>query len=205
MTLCIAELDLHTTLTWALGLLALFIFLCMVPLRLSEERLQKTKQKLEAQIVQQQREAMSSRETEAAWRLEMQRQFDAFRANSAAQLTEAEKRASDLQSQLDDVHKQSWRAQAGLQASLDSAIELAGDAPGLRSKVEELELALVAAKESRTPPPLDIPPLPSVSEEKELALQKALVMAQIRIRNRAARSKFATRGQLRVRAQRGRV
>lgn len=71
--LSIAELDLHTTLTWFLGLLALFTLLCMVPLRLTEAKLLKEKERLEAQIVQQQREAMTARDSaRSPRRLEMQ-------------------------------------------------------------------------------------------------------------------------------------
>jgi hypothetical protein len=203
--LCLAELDLHTTLTWALGLLVLFTFLCMVPLRLSEERLRREKSRLEGQIVEQQHAAMSARDTAAAWRLDTQRQFDAFRANSSAQLAEVEKRATDLTRQLDETHKQSWQAQAALQASLHNALELAGNAPELRAKVDELEQALVVAIESRASAPLNIPPVPSVSDEREMALQKALQLALFKSRKANSRAKGAASSRLRLRRNRSLV
>lgn len=188
MIASIVDPDLLHVFGWFLGFIALFALLSMVELRHSEERLRQDKDKLENQIVARVGDLLAVRSAAAARQLEMQQQFDAFRASTSAQLTEAQQRAATLQQQLDDTLKQSWRRQAELQASLDEATQMCGDAPAYKTRVAELEKALVAmAPALRPPPPVKkvSPPMPvppAASEKKVAALETALKFALLKSR-----------------------
>lgn len=189
MMLSLAELDLHTTLAWFFGLLSVFIFLCMVPLRQAVERLQAERQRLEARLAEKQGEVAMVRESASAWRTEMQRQFDATRADASSKLADAEGRAAAHLAQNEQIREQSSRSQAGLQAALDHALELSRGASQFRARVKELEGELAEARAKQGSAMLHLPPLPSLTDDREVALRKALRLAEIRGRNRAQRGK----------------
>ncbi len=192
-----ADPNLSLFFTCFLGFLALFCFLCMIPLRLSEESLRKDKQRLENQIVSQQHDLLVARDAAAASRLEMQRQFDAFRATSSGQLIELETRTTSLQAQLEEAHKQSWKRQAELQSSLDRALSLCeGTATAIETPVPPVEPQTVAAPAaSALPvfPELEAAAAPKVDLGKVAELKSALSLAQYKTRRLASMAKATSK------------
>ena len=194
--LSMADPNLSLFFTCFLGFLALFCFLCMIPLRLSEESLRKDKQRLENQIVSQQHDLLVARDAAAASRLEMQRQFDAFRATSSGQLIELETRTTSLQAQLEEAHKQSWKRQAELQSSLDRALSLCeGTATAIETPVPPVEVQTLAAAASALPvfPDLEAAPAPKVDLGKVAELKSALSLAQYKTRRLASMVKATSK------------
>lgn len=193
--LSMADPNLSLFFTCFLGFLALFCFLCMIPLRLSEESLRKDKQRLENQIVSQQHDLLVARDAAAASRLEMQRQFDAFRATSSGQLTELETRTTSLQAQLEEAHKQSWKRQAELQSSLDRALSLC-EGTAIETPVPPVVAQTVAAPAaSALPvfPDLEAAPATKVDHGKVAELKSALSLAQYKTRRLASMAKATSK------------
>lgn len=184
MLLALTEPSLSTSLLWFSILITVVTILSMARLRSSEESLQKQKSKLEEQIVGQQLELIRTREDAAAWRLDHQRQFDAFRAESSKHLADAEQRAAVAQQHLDDTIKRSWKTETDLRQALERALKLAGDEPD---------------------PALFLPLLPAVpdavlestesgftaSDSKIVALQRLLVIERFKARRALKKAKAA--------------
>lgn len=104
-------------------------------LRRVEAALLKNRDALERQIVTQQRDLLKVRTESNEWRVEMRRQFDAFRAMASNQLGVEEKR-------FDDLMKRSEVRQAELQAALDMARHMCAELPAAKARVMQLEHAL---------------------------------------------------------------
>jgi len=189
-----ADPNLSFFFTCFLGFIALFCFLCMIPLRRSEESLIRDKQRLENQIVSQQHDILVGRDAAAASRLEMQRQFDAFRATSSAQLAELENRTTSLQAQLEEAHKQSWKRQAELQASLDRALSLCeGTATEIETPVPAVEAVAATAPVLPEFPELEVAPTATADLAKVAELKSALSLAQYKNRRLASLAKAASK------------
>jgi hypothetical protein len=101
-------------------------------LRRVEEKLLKTKDKLEAQVIAQQKDLMQVRSDANAWRAEMQRQFDLFRHMASDQLQVEEKR-------FDDLLTKSREREQHLQMSLDIAKQMCVELPGTKARLMQLE------------------------------------------------------------------
>lgn len=174
LALALADPDVSPFLFWFVSVVAVITVMSLASLRRSEEALQKNKQKLEDQIVQQQNELMRTREQAAAWRLEMQRQFDAHRADASRQLADTKHRASAIQQHLDETVKRAWAKEAALMQALDKGMRIAPaqeEGPVVAdSTVADLQSALTA------------------SEQKVAALQQALTLERLRARRAIAKS-----------------
>lgn len=101
-------------------------------------------QKLEQQILDQQKTILDIRSDANAWRGEMQRQFDAYRADAAKRLDEADLRAAGTQNRLDIASEQHERRLFELQASLDAARRMCAELPAAKARIIELEKLLVS-------------------------------------------------------------
>jgi hypothetical protein len=115
-----------------MGVLFLAALISLWALRKTEAMLLKTKDALEKQIVQQQRDLLSVREDANAWRGEMQGQFDHFRHMASDQLKVEEKR-------FDDLLEKSREREQQLQTSLDIAKQMCVDLPGTKARLIQLE------------------------------------------------------------------
>lgn len=128
---------------WLSITVTLMTMMSMAVLRKSEEALQKNKLKLEDQILSQQHDLIRTREAASAWRLEMQRQFDAYRADASKQIADAEQRAAASQQHLEETLKRAWKTECDLRSALERALKLS-----------------TGEVETTTP----LPPLPAVPE-----------------------------------------
>jgi hypothetical protein len=189
MLLALSDPQLSTFVLWFAVTITIITILSMARLRTSEEALQKAKARLEDQIVSQQHDLIRTRETASAWRLEMQRQFDAFRADSSKQLTDAEQRAAASQQHLDETLKRSWKTESDLRQSLERALKLAGDEP------EALLLPLLPAVPDTFTPTREAPPSNELtaalatSETKVAALQQTLTVERSKARRALAKAR----------------
>lgn len=104
-------------------------------LRRVEEKLLKTKDKLEAQVISQQKDLMQVRSDANAWRAEMQRQFDHFRHMASDQLKVEETR-------FDNLLSKSRQREHELQATLDIARQMCAELPSAKARVMQLESLL---------------------------------------------------------------
>ncbi len=104
-------------------------------LRRVEEKLLKTKDKLEAQVIAQQKDLMQVRSDANAWRAEMQRQFDHFRHMASDQLKVEETR-------FDNLLSKSRQREHELQATLDIARQMCAELPSAKARVMQLESLL---------------------------------------------------------------
>ncbi len=187
--LSLADPNLPYLFTWLLGALAVFCFLCMIPLRRSEEALIRDKQRLENQIVSQQHDLLVSRSAAAASRLEMQRQFDAFRADASSHLTKTEQQVVALQAQLEETHKQSWKRQSELQASLDRALSLK-EGTGIATPVPAVAIEPALPNGSALPVFPALPVLATHADAEKVAeLKGALSLTQYKNRRLASVAK----------------
>lgn len=131
--------DLHTfviVLSY-LGVLLLLMVVRMVFVMRTNRRLVDQAEKLERQVLTQQREIIATRQDSNAWRGTLQVQFDTFRAESSRRLEDAELR-------YDQAIKQQERHFGELQATLAQALQKSQEPP------------VVAA-----PPPPPSPSLPA--------------------------------------------
>jgi hypothetical protein len=181
MLLAVADPYVSQFALWFMAFIALFALMSLASLRRSEDAWRKTKQKLEDQIVGQQHDLIRARESAAAWRLETQRQFDAYRADTSKQLTETEQRAAGIQQHLNATMARSWKTEAELRQSLDRALQLAtasptgvetNAAPSASDALEPLQAALAA------------------SQQKAAALEQALTLQRFRSRRAVAKAKM---------------
>lgn len=101
-------------------------------LRRVEEKLLKNKDKLEAQVITQQKDLMQVRSDSNSWRSEMQRQFDHFRHMASDQLKVEETR-------FDNLLGKSRQREHELQASLDLARQMCAELPSAKARVMQLE------------------------------------------------------------------
>lgn len=79
------------------GGLLLISMVRIVFLLRTNARLKESSSKMEQQVLNQHQEILSVRSDSNAWRGEMQRMFDAFRAEFSKRLTESEQRYQDVQ------------------------------------------------------------------------------------------------------------
>lgn len=101
-------------------------------LRRVEEKLLKNKDKLEAQVITQQKDLMQVRSDSNSWRSEMQRQFDHFRHMASDQLKVEETRFENLLGK-------SRQREHELQTSLDLARQMCAELPSVKARVMQLE------------------------------------------------------------------
>lgn len=101
-------------------------------LRRVEEKLLKNKDKLEAQVITQQKDLMLVRSDANSWRSEMQRQFDHFRHMASDQLKVEEVR-------FDNLLGKSRQREHELQVSLDLARQMCAELPSAKARVMQLE------------------------------------------------------------------
>ena len=121
----------------------LFISFIRIILLLRQRRKERERTaRLEKQILDQQKEVMAIRADAGAWRAEMQRQFDGFRAEASARQGDAEHRAADAQKRLDVAIENHDRRAFELQASLDAARRMCSELPNAKARIIELEKSL---------------------------------------------------------------
>lgn len=102
-------------------------------------------EKLEKQILDQQQTLLDIRSDANAWRGEMQRQFDAFRAESAKRLEEAGGRSTGMNRHLEaavDTHR---RRVEELEQSLEEARRMGAELPAANARILELEKELAGS------------------------------------------------------------
>jgi hypothetical protein len=107
MSLSQIPLDLPT-LKLALCIVGGLLLIAMVRiifLMRTNTRLSKSTAKMEKQVLTQQQEILAVRQDSNAWRGEIQRMFDAFRAEFSKRLTESEQRYQDIQQKQQQVEK----------------------------------------------------------------------------------------------------
>jgi hypothetical protein len=122
----------YVLITSITGVLFLAALISLWVLRKAEAKLLKTKDTLEKQVVQQQRELLAVREDANAWRGEMQRQFDCFRDLANDQLKIEEQR-------FDDLLEKSREREQHLQTALEIAKQMCADLPGTKARLMHLE------------------------------------------------------------------
>ena len=87
------------------GSLLLIAMVRIVFLLRTNSRLRESTSKMEQQVLNQHQEILSVRSDSNAWRGELQRMFDAFRAEFSKRLDESEKRYQDIQQRCEIVSK----------------------------------------------------------------------------------------------------
>jgi predicted phage gp36 major capsid-like protein len=122
--------------------LLLISFIRIILLLRQRRHMEERSEKLEKQILDQQKSILDIRSDANAWRGEMQRQFDAFRAESAKRLDDADVRAADSLNRLDIANEQHERRVLELQASLDAAERMCSELPSAKARIIELERLL---------------------------------------------------------------
>jgi hypothetical protein len=125
--------------------LLLIAFIRIILLLRQRRQMQERSEKLEKQILDQQKSLFDIRSDANAWRGEMQRQFDAFRAESAKRLDDADVRAAGTLNRLDIATEQHERRVFELQASLDAARRMCSELPSAKARIIELERLLAGA------------------------------------------------------------
>jgi hypothetical protein len=96
------------TLKLGLTIVGSLLFIAMVRivfLLRTNTRLLESTQKMEKQVLIQQQEILAVRSDSNAWRGELQRMFDAFRAELSNRLVEAEQRYKDIQQRCETAGK----------------------------------------------------------------------------------------------------
>jgi predicted phage gp36 major capsid-like protein len=141
--------------------LLLIAFIRIILLLRQRRQMQERSEKLEKQILDQQKSILDIRSDANAWRGEMQRQFDAFRAESAKRLDDADVRAAGTLNRLDIANEQHERRVLELQASLDAADRMCSELPSAKARIIELERLLAG-----TAPGAFEHAAPSFSEEQ---------------------------------------
>lgn len=122
--------------------LLLIAFVRILLLLRGRRKMAERTEKLEQQILDQQKTILDIRSDANAWRGEMQRQFDAYRADAAKRLDEADVRAAGTQNRLDIATEQHDRRVFELQASLDAARRMCAELPAAKARIIELEKLL---------------------------------------------------------------
>jgi hypothetical protein len=125
------------------GLLLISFVRILLLLRGRRKMAERT-EKLEQQILDQQKTILDIRSDANAWRGEMQRQFDAYRADAAKRLDEADLRAAGILNRLDIATEQHERRVFELQASLDAARRMCAELPAVKARIIELEKMLAS-------------------------------------------------------------
>lgn len=125
------------------GLLLISFVRILLLLRGRRKMAERT-EKLEQQILDQQKTILDIRSDANAWRGEMQRQFDAHRADAARRLDDADVRAAGTQNRLDIATEQHDRRVFELQASLDAARRMCAELPAAKARIIELEKLLAS-------------------------------------------------------------
>ena len=128
-----------------LASLLLIAFIRIILLLRQRRQMQERSEKLEKQILDQQKSILDIRSDANAWRGEMQRQFDAFRAESAKRLDDADVRAAGTLNRLDIATEQHERRVFELQASLDAARRMCSELPSAKARIIELERLLAGS------------------------------------------------------------
>ena len=141
--------------------LLLISFIRIILLLRQRRHMEERSGKLEKQILDQQKSILDIRSDANAWRGEMQRQFNAFRAESAKRLDDADLRAADSLNRLDIANEQHERRVLELQASLDAAGRMCSELPSAKARIIELERLLAG-----TAPGAFEHAAPSFSEEQ---------------------------------------
>lgn len=126
--------------------LLLISFVRIILLLRQRRKEQERTARLEKQILDQQQEVMAIRADSNAWRAEMQRQFDGFRAEASARQGDAEHRAADAQRRLDSATENHERRTFELQTSLDAARRMCSELPNTKARVIELEKMLAGVE-----------------------------------------------------------
>lgn len=125
--------------------LLLIAFIRIILLLRQRQQMVARAEKLEKQILDQQKNILDIRSDANAWRGEMQRQFDTFRAESAKRLEEADLRTAGTSNRLDIATEQHERRIFELQASLDAARRMCAELPAAKARIIELERLLAGA------------------------------------------------------------
>lgn len=131
-----------------LSILAGLLFISFVRILLLLRRGRKMaarSEKLEKQILDQQQTLLDIRSDSNAWRGEMQRQFDAFRADSAKRLEEAGGRSAGMNGQLEAVLDTHRRRVEELEESLEAARRIEAELPAAKARILELEKELAGS------------------------------------------------------------
>ena len=127
---------LELSLTIVGGLLLISMVRILFLLR-TNSRLMDSTAKMEQQVLNQHQEILSVRSDSNAWRGEMQRMFDAFRAEYSKRLVESEQRYQDVQQRCENAVKPA-------EVSAPAAVEVPPPpAPALVTKPVELEEKVV--------------------------------------------------------------
>lgn len=129
-----------------LAALLLIAFVRIILLLRRNRRADERANRLENQILDQQKDVLAMRADSGAWRGEMQRQFDAFRADASARLASSENHAADLQNRLDSATTQHERRNFELQTSLDAARRMCTELPNAKARIIELEKLLAGVE-----------------------------------------------------------
>lgn len=130
------------------------------------KRLREREERLERQILDQQKELMAVRADAAAWRGEMQRQFDGFRSEASQRQAEALRHGAEVQRRLDVALEKHERQVFELQASLDAARRMCAELPDAKARIIELERQLGAGHGGAT----NGAPVPRSAELQALAV-----------------------------------
>jgi hypothetical protein len=125
------------------GLLLISFVRIFVLLR-QRRKMADREKKLEQQILDQQKTILDIRSDANAWRGEMQRQFDAHRADASRRLDDAELRVAGSHNRLDIATEQHDRRVFELQASLDAARRMCAELPAAQARIIELEKLLAS-------------------------------------------------------------
>ena len=126
--------------------LLLISFVRIILLLRQRRKEQERTARLEKQILDQQQEVMAIRADSNAWRAEMQRQFDGFRAEASARQGDAEHRAADAHRRLDSASENHERRTFELQTSLDAARRMCTELPNAKARIIELEKLLAGVE-----------------------------------------------------------
>lgn len=149
-----------------LGGLLLISFVRIILLLRQRRKMNERADKLERQILDQQKNILDIRSDANAWRGEMQRQFDAFRADAAKRIEDSDLRTASATNRLDIAGEQHERRVFELQASLDAARRMCAELPAAKARIIELE-RLLASNAPATP--LNGSHVPSPEHMQELA------------------------------------
>ncbi len=142
------------------ALAVFFLLLALIRvilLRLAERKLLKANENLAAQLSVTKQDLATSRHESRAWREEMQRQFDAFRATADAHVSGERQR-------FDGLLHDSRQRETELRASLEAARQMCAELPAAKARILQLEAMTAPAPKPQAPkpqaakPPADDPP-----------------------------------------------
>lgn len=122
--------------------LLLLAFIRIILLLRQRRKQDERAEKLEKQILDQQKHILDVRSDANGWRGEMQRQFDGFRSDATRRYGEAELRTQELQKRLDTATEQNERRVFELQAALDAARRMCAELPNAKARIMDLERML---------------------------------------------------------------